>query len=101
MDVMGSELEVPLQFSAVGIERDQRVGVEVVALAHLSVPIRTGVSRAPVNQVQIGIVGAGDPSRGRAALPTVTRPGFVARLSRARDGPEAPGPLTRLGVIGV
>ena len=38
--VIGGELEVPAQFAGVGIERDDRVGVEIVARPLLVVPVR-------------------------------------------------------------
>ena len=54
--VVRRELVVPLEHAGVGVERDDRVGVEVVALAVVAVEIRTRVAGAPVDQVERRVV---------------------------------------------
>src|SRR5262249_47250141 len=76
-------------------------GVEVVAGPRVAVHVGSRISGAPVGQVELRVVGAGDPGRAAAALPRVAAPGLDARLSRARHRPEAPQAFSRLRVIGV
>ena len=82
--VVRRELVVPLERAGVGVERDDRVGVEVVAVAIVAVEIGAGIAGAPVDQVERRIVGAGDPGGAAAALPRVAFPGLAALLARAR-----------------
>src|SRR4029077_12977352 len=65
------ELIVPLQFSRVRVERDDRIGVEVVAGPLLAVVIRADVADAPVRQIQLRSGGAGQPNRSAAVFPRV------------------------------
>ena len=101
VDVVGRELEMPAELAAVRVERQQRIGVQVVAFADFPVPVRAGVAGSPINEVQLRVVGAGDPGRGGAAFPTVPRPSLVAGLAGAGHGPETPGALAALRVVGV
>src|SRR6185436_18561910 len=73
----------------------------VVAEPVGAVHLRPGVARAPIEQVERGIVRTGDPGRRAAALPRVALPGVVARFAVAGDRVEAPRPFSRLGVVGV
>ena len=75
-----------------------RIGIEVVAEAHVAVGIGRGIADAPVGEVGVGIVGARVPDRGAAGLPGIARPGFVARLARPGNGVEAPDFLAGLRV---
>ena len=83
------------------IQREQRAGIEVVAGADVAVVVRTRIARAPVEQVQLRIVGAGQPRRRAAVLPRVAAPRVRARLTRRRHGPEAPRALAGLRVVGI
>ena len=49
--VVRRELEVPLQRAGVGVERDERARVEVVALAIVAVEIGVRIAGAPVDEV--------------------------------------------------
>ena len=52
---------------------------------------RSGIAGAPIDQVKIGIVGAGDPGRAAAVQVGVARgPGVAAFLAGARNGVAAP-----------
>src|SRR5262249_53560379 len=94
-------LEVPSLGASIGIEGDQTVGVQVVALTHIAVPVGPRISRTPEDSVALRIVGAGAP-RGRAAsFPAIAVPGFVPRFALGGNGVEAPQPLARLGVVTV
>ena len=99
--VVRRELIMPLQHARIGIEREQRVGVQVVARPRLAVPIRIGISRSPVQQVERGIVRAAQPRRRAAALPDVSLPRVAAGLSRGRNRVEAPQPLARHRIVRV
>ena len=109
--VVRRELEMPSEPAGVGVERDDRVGVEVVARPLRRIPVGTGVAHAPIREIQIGIVRAGQPDRSAAMLPGLgiaiglrigraRLPGLVAGLAGTGNGVEAPGLLAGLGVVG-
>ena len=100
-DVVRRELEVPLHLARIRVQGQHRVGVQVVALAHVAVPVRRGVARRPVEQVGLRVVRAGHPGRGAAVLPGVARPGFRPGLAGLRDGVAPPFARARLDVVGV
>ncbi len=90
-------LEMALDRAGVGIDRDGRGGVEVVARALVAEP-RRAVAGAPERDVALGVVGPGHPDRGAAALPGLAFPGVVAGLAGAGDGVGLPHRLAALGV---
>ena len=90
-------LVVPLQLAGVGVERDHRVGVEVVAGPLVADP-RPRVAGAPVGQVELRIVRSGDPDRGAAGAPGLARPGLAPRLARLRNRVGAPHLLAGVGI---
>ena len=96
--VVRRELEMPLELTGVGVERDDRFAVEVVAGAAIAVPVGTRIADAPVGQIEIGIVGAGHPDRAAAGLPRIAGPRLVSALARTGNGVEAPGLLAGAGV---
>src|SRR5262249_36729345 len=59
------------------------------------------IAYAPVQKVQIRIVGSCHPGCAGPGLPTVSSPRFMARLARTRNRPETPGAVASLCVIGV
>src|SRR6185295_8899829 len=81
---------MPFELAIVGIQRDHRTGIEVIAKASPSIPIGTGIPCSPVGQVQVGIVGTSNPDRRPAILPGVAAPGLAAGLSRAWNRIESP-----------
>ncbi len=91
---------MPLELSGVGVERDHRVGVEVVAGPEIGIPVRTGIADTPVGQVERRIVGGRHPRRSAAGLPGVAAPGFVAGLAGSGNGVEAPHFLSRARIEG-
>src|SRR6516225_9778346 len=97
---MRRELEMPLQFPGVGIECYDGAGIEIVTEAHIAVCIRPGIARAPVDSIQFGIVRAGIPGGGAAALAGIGRP-RVVRLALLGNGVEAPRELSGGGVVSV
>ena len=99
MQIVRRELKVPFELSRAGVERDDAVRVQVVAGAAVAVPIRSGISGAPVDEIEIGIVGAGDPCRRGAPLPAVALPGLVPLLARPGNSPESPCAIARLRVV--
>ena len=59
------------------------------------------VARAPVHQVELGIIGPDIPSRPGARLPGIAFPRFVARLARPRDGVGLPHQLAGALPVGL
>ena len=91
---------MPLQLTGVGVQRHDRIGIEIVPGANVGVPIGAWIPHSPISEVQLGIVGAGQPNRSSSGLPGIVFPGLVARLAWAGDRMELPGLLARLSVIG-
>src|ERR1700733_1062008 len=98
---MRGELEIPFQLSGIRIERNYGTRIEVVAWTLVIVEVRRRIPRAPVDQVQLGIIGAVIPGSGAGAFRSADPPGFRSRLSRPGSGPEAPQPLAGLRIVGV
>src|SRR5207245_1764470 len=94
-------LEVPFLRAGIRIESDQAVRIEIVALAHIAVPVGSRIPRTPVDGVALRIVSARHPGGGGPGFPALAFPGFVPRLALGGDGVEAPQPLAGLGVIAI
>ena len=95
-DVVAHELEVPDELSRVGVEREQRVRVEVVANAVGAVEIGRRRSRRHVDDAARLVERHARPAVGAAVLaPRVLRPRLVAGLAWMRNGVKAP--LQRAG----
>src|SRR6185437_15640125 len=83
----------------VGVERDDAIGIEIVAGAVVAVPAGVGIAGTPEGQVGFGIVGSGDPDGAAAVLPRFAGPGLGLRLiGGCGRSVEAPDFLARLGV---
>ena len=82
---------MPLDRARLWLQRQDRRGIEVVARAEARIP-RGRVAGAPVDGVQLGILGSGQPGRAAAALPRVAAifPGLGPRLARRGHGIGAP-----------
>src|SRR4029077_11604647 len=80
MRVGWSELEMPFQFSTVGVERDHAIAVKIVARLLPNIVLRRGISPAPVNQIQIWIKRAGHPCGRTASRPGIARPRLIPGL---------------------
>ena len=98
--VVRRELVVPLQRAGVGIQRDDRIGIQVGALPRIRIPVRAGIAGAEVQEIQLGVVRAGHPDRSSAVLPgvAVRWPCEVARFTRSRHGVEPPDLFSALRV---
>ena len=96
-----NRLEVPLEFAAVRIERNDGVTKEVVSLAIEAVIIAGGAAEDCVEEtalrvyrhVEAPIVHAG------AILPAISRPGVIAHFTRLRYGMKFPNLRTRARVV--
>src|SRR5690349_20434123 len=86
---MRGELEMPLLLSGTGIESQQRTGVEVVSTPVDPVEIRPGITGGPVNRIQVGIIGTGQPCRAASILDQLA-PGFRAGLALRGYGVGTP-----------
>ena len=101
MHVVRRELEMPAHLSGIDVDREERARVEVVALACVAVPVGTGIAGAPVEQLQRGVVRAGQPRRARTAHPAVTGPSVAARFAWRWYGLETPDRLPVLRIVRV
>jgi hypothetical protein len=94
-------LVIPLQFARVGVERDDRIGIEVIARTELVVEIGRRIAHAPIEQVQFWIVGSDQPRGSAAVLPHLLAPGFIAWFAGTGNGVEPPDMFAGLHVVGV
>ena len=75
--VVGRELVVPTKLSRIGIDGNDRSGVQIVPLTHIAEQIRTGIPGSPVEQVELRIVRSREPGRAAAMLPGIAGPGLT------------------------
>src|SRR5207237_26930 len=95
--IVRRELIVPFDLAGLRLERQDRAGVQIVARTHRRIE-RPRVADAPINRVQLRVIGAGDPCRSATELPGIAFPGVAAGLLGAgyRVGP--PQALARLWI---
>src|SRR5882672_328132 len=98
--IMRRELEVPLEPTRVGIQREYTIGIEIIAGPWTAIEIRCRITRAPIQRVEFGVVGSRHPSGAAAPQIRIAWPAFRAGLARAWNGPEAPGQLAGLRIKG-
>ena len=92
--VVVRQLKVPADFAGVGIERDDRRGIQILLRAMAAVVLRRRLADRQEDQPALGVDRAEAPVRGRArGHPVVLRPGVVAGLARVRDRVEGPDQL--------
>ena len=104
--IVRRELVVPLELSCIGIQRDHRRAIQVVAHAIVTVVVGTRITRAPHGEVGLRIVRAGHPNRCAAVqirivgLAVLAEPRLISRLTRTRYRVEAPHFVTRVDIVG-
>ena len=110
VNVVRGELVMPLEHAGVGIERQERAGVQIVALSIVAIVIRIRVAGAVVDEVQRrvqalprraralarGPDGASTPEHRFDAGPSLAPP-----LARPGNGVEPPSAGPGLGVVGI
>ena len=89
-DVVRRVLEEPLQPARLRVEGQHGVGVEVVAPPLAAVVVRARIAGRPVERVELGVVGPGEPGGGAAVLDVLALPRLRSRLYPFRHRPEAP-----------
>src|SRR5438552_3186624 len=92
---------MPARLAGLDVDRDERARVEIVALARIAVPVGTRIARAPVEQLQRGIVRAGQPRRAAAVHPAVAGPRLAAGFAGRWHREEAPDLLAGLRIVRV
>src|SRR5262245_25229366 len=97
--IIRSHLVMPDHFAGLGPNSDDRIRVEVVAFPVDRIP-RRRIADAPEYEVELGIIGAGDPGRAAAGLPglLVGGPGLGALLTAFGDRIGAPQRLAGLRI---
>src|SRR6202043_3924548 len=93
-------LMIPLDLAGRGIDGERAVGVEIVARAVGGIVFRRRISGAPIGDVGVGIVGAGDVEGAAAGLPGVVLvlPGLAARIAGGGDRIGLPLRVAALGI---
>src|SRR6185503_11269166 len=99
MDIMRGKLEVPLQCAGIRIKSDDAIRVKVVALAGLPEECGSWITRSPVEQIELGVIGTSNPRRATARLPRIAIPRLVRRIIRPGNRVEAPEPLATSGLV--
>ena len=98
--VMRSELEIPLQFPGIRIESQHAIGVKVVSGTHPTLKVRRRITGAPINRIQLRIIGSGHPCSPSAVEIQFARPASGTELARGRYRPESPHQLATQCVVG-
>ena len=101
--VVRGALVVPANLTGVDVNRDDAVGVEVVAFANTSVEVGRRVAGAHVQQIGLRVEGAGDPAVRATPCPGLALggPGLGAGLAGLRHRVAAPLVLAGVEVEGV
>ncbi len=63
MNIVRRELVIPFELAGLRIQRQNAIGIEVVALALVAIEIGTRIAHRPINRVELRIVSAGHPGR--------------------------------------
>src|SRR6185295_597743 len=84
----------PFQLARSRVQRDYRVGVQIVALAFVPEVIRRGVAYTPVQGVCLLVISAGQPAATSAGIAGVAGPAVGVIL----DGVEFPLRLAGVGI---
>ena len=93
---------MPAQRARVGVDREQRTGIEVVAFAIVAVVVGIWIAGAVIEQVELRVITSGDPRRSAAACGYIgIRPRLAAQLAGIRNRIEAPDAPARLRVVRV
>ena len=92
---------MPFALSSGRIEGHDGAGEKVVALADFPIHVGAGVASCPVKSVELGVVAARQPGGRAPQFPAIVFPGFVTKLTGARDGIETPDALAGGGVVSV
>ena len=95
------DLEVPALFAGLAVDRDQALGVEVVAKAVTTVEVTRRCADRKIGETELFVDGDHRPHIGIAAVaPRLVLPGLRALLSLLGDGVKDPRQGAALGVIG-
>src|SRR5260370_42029152 len=97
---MRSKLKVPLQLADLRVQRDDAVGIEIVAPARVAIVVFARVAGWPVNRIQLWIVGARKPCHRTSVFNALPLPRFRTRLAGPWHGPESPRLFSSGLVIG-
>ncbi len=98
--IIGVVLEVTFDLPSSDVDGDGGCRIQVVAWTLIAHP-GSAISDAPVSEVGVGIVIAGDPHRASAGFPLVALgPGFAAGLAGRGYGVSAPELFAGVGIEG-
>src|SRR5437762_9158704 len=83
MHVVWRRLEIPYELPRVRIQRHDGTGVKIVAGPLLAREHRIGIARAPIEQVELGVIRAGHPRHAATVQHSVgvLGPRFRTRLA--------------------
>ena len=88
VQIMRSELKVPLQFSGIGIQSHDAVCIQIIARTRLSCEIGSRIACRPIHEIQLRVVSAWHPRGGATMEVCVARPtgrtGFSGRWYRPK-----------------
>src|ERR1041384_34563 len=93
VQIVRSVLEVPAELAAERIERQHRIGVQIVAFALVAVIVRAWIAGSPEKLVGLGIISTREPCGSAAMLDRLAGPSFRQRLTRRGNCPETPDAL--------
>src|SRR5271169_5753446 len=90
-------LVVGLDLAVVGIKREHRARVEIIAGMRVARPGRS-ITDAPIDRLGVLVVCAGHPGRPTSVFPIVTLPGVMPRFALSRNGEGPPELLAAIGI---
>ena len=99
VNIMGSELVMPLQFSGVGVQRQDAICEEVVARPITIIGIRKRIACGPVQSIGLRIIRAGQPGWAASELGFFAFPGFNPWFPFSWYCPETPHAFASVDLI--
>ena len=88
--IVRGELVMPLELAGFAVERQDAVGIQIIAGARIAVVLLARIAGGPVDGIELGVVAAGEP-RGSAAVGDLRAlPRFRARVAALGHHLEAP-----------
>src|SRR5262245_49502218 len=93
-------LVVGLEFAGIGVQRNDRVGAEIVPGAYLPHK-RPCVACSPIGEVELRVITSSDPDGYATGLPGVAGPALVACFAGSRDRKSFPQRLSCFRVKGL
>src|SRR4051812_16071543 len=101
MQIVGSELKVPTKLAGFRRQRDDTGGIEVVTFPLIAIEVRTRIAGLPIDDIQFGIISAGEPRRAAAVFKRTADPCLRTLLTAFGNHVKPPNKLARRCIVSI